>query len=614
MISRGVAGPVSGGGDDRAADISAARRKSSRDIWSAGASGQAAPDGYTRGVSRAPLLLALLLARAPARAADIQVVPNLGAPIAPLPALTQLRLDLAALQAPAAASLSPAAFANLSVIARAEVPAPAAAAPLAAAPGPAAASLPAASAAASAVAVVPTDALRRVALAQQVLGQFEPGAFAKLPEGEQRRALDGLWDHWKAQGLVGGGAAPPSAPARGETALRTFDALVIEGVDDKALTSANKSIFLGVGVLGYPLEDALWLAHTRIRDAIDENALHYPAGQRWRTDDGTPEFLGTTAEGQELVDAWGRAVEYGRQLLKQAQAGAAALPASAEFSREAAAGLAAVAAELARKGDAEALRYLRDDDPTFLAFLLDARKPGYYLYNGDGSVVARVMATDAAKALGLRRVEHGDTGAVHRSLYFYRPRRVAERVAKVAHGTATSEVAPVRDRLASYLPRLEAAARALPPDAPGPPAYEFVDPRLLPASALDSEANALASYGDAAKTFSRYDLPVTAGTVRTLRAEGRRYGALDEGRWDALVSLYDACPALAAAAPETSLRVVSQPYQTRGRLIAPAKAPERGALINVFLLDRLASLRGDPAARAELLRFSAAALQASLAP
>jgi hypothetical protein len=515
--------------------------------------------------------------------------------MAPSPALAQLRLDLAALQIPtgasgaamAGAALTPQAFANLSAIAQA----------------PGAALAPAAGPVATSGAAAPTDALQRVMLAQQVLGKLEPGAFAKLPQDGQEAALNALWDNWKAKGLVGDDSAP-----------RAFDALVIQGVDDRALTAANKSIFLGVGVLGYPLEDALWLSRTRIGDALDENQLHYPSDQRWRDASGTPEFLSTTPEGQALVDAWGRAVEHGRRVIAQVEAGSTELPASAEIAPAAAAGFARLVAELRRRGDAEALRYLRDEDPTFVAFLLDARKPGYYLYNGDKSVVARIMATDAAHALGIRRVEHGDAGAVVRSLYYYRPERVAERLSAVAAQPASADAAPTRELLATYAPRLASAARVLPAVAADAKGYSFVEPQFLAVAALDSRENQLATYGKQAASSQRYELPIDAKTVRALRAEGRRYGALEQARWDALLALYDACPALAAAAPETALNVVSQPYQSGGRLIAPVKAPGRGAVLQLFLLDRLVALgKSDAKARDALLRFAAKGVEAALA-
>jgi hypothetical protein len=554
------------------------------------------------------LLLLPLGARAAQRVEPVSPV-VLSAPLTPAPALAQLRLDLAALRAPGAAAalpaaLPPAAFARLSAIAQA--PAAGIAVPAAAAPALAAA--PAgAPAPGSAAAAAPTDALARVRLAQQVLGKFSPEKFATLAPGEQQAALDDLWDHWTAKGLV-------RAESGAEPALRRFDALIERGVDDKTLTAANKSILLGVGVLGYPLEDSVWLARTRIRDALDENALRYPQGQRWHTQDGTPEFLGTTKEGQDLVDAWGRAVEYGRAVLARAAAGETRLPKSAEFSRQAAAGLASVAAELKRRGDEPALVYLRDEDPTFMAFLLDARKPGYYLYNGDASAVARIMATDAARALGIRRIDHKE-GGVQASTYFYRPERVAARLEAVASGPASRDAAALRDALKPYAEEARALARSLPAAPKAASDWSFVAPETLAAaSASRNDPNLLSSYKDFVRGFSRYDLPITAGTVRALRAEGRRYGALNEGQWKALLSLYDACPALRKADPQALLRVVSQPYETDGRLFAPAKGPERGVQLQLFALDRLAALEaGNGRERAAFLRFAASALEAALA-
>jgi hypothetical protein len=528
------------------------------------------------------------MAWVPSRATQIQTV-TLNTPLSPSPVLAQLRLDLAVLQKPGM-PVSPAAFANISAIL--QVPSVA----LAAA-GPAAVT----AASGGAQVKAQTDALARVELAQQVLGKFDADTFAKLPSGEQQLALDALWDNWTAKGLVG-------SPKSKSEPLAAFDAAISDGVNDKKLTAANKSIFLGAGVLGYPLSDSVWLAHTRIRDAIDDNMLRYPANQKWHTADGTPEFLGTTKEGQETLDAWGRAVDYSRLILKQVEAGSKNLPKSAEIPPEAAAGFARLAAELKAKGDAEALAYLRDQDPTFVAFLLDARKPGYYLYNGSDSIVARIMATKAAGALGIRRLDQKD-GAVHASTYFYRPKRVAERAAAVSAGEASSDAASYRDAMKPYAARLAALASKLPAGSGSAQGFGFVEAQFLDASALESAANKLETYG-AKQGFSRYDLPITAGTVRGRRGQG--YGALSDAQWRGLVALHDASPLLKAAAEDTPLRVVSQAYETRGQLIAKNKTG--GLTVQLFVLDRLAELESDPAARGSFLRFLAAAAAGALAP
>lgn len=382
-----------------------------------------------------PLIPLIVLFVLPARSAELKSVPPLIEPVSsaqPMttaaPVLTQLLLDMGTLRAvdevpilPPSALALPDAFSSLQKALDASSRAPAAA--------------------------QQTDALRRVELAQQVLGRFDPNEFSKLPPAQQDAALGGLWEGWKSRGLV----EDPGADADPGAAL---DRMLVAGVEDRALTSANKSAFLGVGVLGYPLEDSLWLQRTRIGDALDENSLRYPKGQRWHTDDHTPEFLGTTPEAQSLVDAWGAATDYGKQLVEAVKSGAKTLPKGAAASPAAAAAFAAVARELKANKDDAALDYLSGQDPTFSAFLLDARKPGYYLYNGDQSIVARIMSTKAAAALGARRIDKKDGDRVVASTYFYRPARVAARLVETGKRKVEPYDDDARRRLAEYGARM----------------------------------------------------------------------------------------------------------------------------------------------------------------
>lgn len=365
-----------------------------------------------------PLALAALLLSVSARAGVIEV-PRLSAPLNAPPALATLAADLAILNPTAGVPLLPASLVAMTPASWGGLQTALAA--------PVAAELKA------------TPAARRVEFARETLGRFEPEAFAKLPDGDKDALLEELWDGWKARGLAG----EPDA----------FGQAVLAAVDDKALTSAGKSVFLGSVVLGYPLNEALWLARTRIGDALDENSLTYPRGQRWTDPSGTPEFLGTTKAAQELLDAWGRAVDHSRRVAALALAGEP-LPQHPEISAEATAGFAALVRELSAKGDEAALKYLKEEDPTFIAFLLDARKPGYYLYNGDKGVVGRILATKAAKTLGLRRVEHPDPGlANYSSTYLYRPKRVLERLDRVIADEAAGEDA-IREALSGHRRRL----------------------------------------------------------------------------------------------------------------------------------------------------------------
>lgn len=356
------------------------------------------------------------------------------------PILGQLRLDLAALT-----SQSPAALPSLPALPASVLTSPEGFAGLQKAVD---------AAARSPVPEMQTDALRRVEVARQVLGRFDPNQFSKLPQADQEASLSKLWEGWKDRGLVSdpGAAADPGA---------ALDRMIVAGVEDHALTSANKSVFLAVGVLGYPLEDSLWLLRNRIGDALEENSLNYPRGQRWANSDGTPEFLGTTKEAQALVNKWGTATDSGRQIVALIKEGKHELPKSDAVSPAAAQAFAAVVRELHDKKDDEALAYLSGQDPTFSAFLLDAGKPGYYLYNGDQSVVGRILGTKAAAALGVRRIDKADGDKVHASTYFYRPARVAERLTQMDGLKVQAYDDDARRRLVEYGRRAAALARRI---------------------------------------------------------------------------------------------------------------------------------------------------------
>ncbi|UPT74838.1 MAG: hypothetical protein M0D55_03740 [Elusimicrobiota bacterium] len=516
------------------------------------------------------LPLALLLL-APARAGVVSV-PALSVPLAPTPVVAQLQLDLAILNPSAAIPALTPSILLPSVQAAVAAPVPVAASPVAAVPR--------------------AEALNRVQAAREIL----PANFAELPAAERDAALESLWDGWKARGLVEASAGPSPA-----------DDVLLAGVDDKALTSANKSVFLGAAVLGYPLADSLWLQRTRIGDALDENALRYPSGQRWHNASGTPEFLGISAEAQPLVDAWGAATEQGKRIVAQVRAGSKALPESAAVSREASAAFASVAAELKAAGDEAALDYLSGQDPTFSAFLLDARKPGYYMYNGDSGAIGRILATKAAAALGLRRVLHPDpslpgAGAV----YLYRPARLLERLRALASAPVEKHDEAARARLAAYAGRLAPHVGPA-PKAPAQAPWTFAAADALPGSALGTDRNKLSSYkvsGDG----RRWDLPLTMPLLRPRLEKGEPHGSFDSARWESLEALYRASAKMKTS--EGGLRVVSESYHTRGALVAAAKD---GAVINMALLDELARLRREDAkALPGFLRFAAAAVDGAL--
>lgn len=529
----------------------------------------------------------ILFLAALARAGSVELVPPLTAPLGPPPVIAQLRLDLAA------ATLGPAPLLPAAAVSLAPDAAPAAVlAAAAAVPVAAPSAVPVAAGAVPARAPVATDAVARLSAAREILGSFDPKTFAELPADKQDAALAALWDGWKSRGLLDGGS--------------DSDRLIVEGVDDKVLTRSNKSVFLGVGVLGYPLEDALWLSRTRISDALEENSLVYPTGQRWRNESGTPEFLGRSRRAQPLVDAWGAATAYAAEIVRQVERGSRELPKGAAASPAAAADFARVVADLVRAGDAEALAYLRDGtDPTFAAFLLDARKPGYYLYNGDKSVVARIMATAAARSLGIRRVDRPD-GLVA-STYFYRPARVVERLREASTedpGEGGDDGA--RARLSAYAARLAAAAPSAP--AASVEGWSFVAPEFLPGSALDSAANRFASGGAAQ---GRLELPLPLRALRARMKSGERYPQLTAERWEALRFLLEKVPALSAAGDEVVVRFAAASFQSGGKLVAPTRGG--GVTLQVAALDRVAALRAGDAAELEReLRFLRAAFDAAL--
>ncbi|MDE2510580.1 MAG: hypothetical protein KGL74_05615, partial [Elusimicrobia bacterium] len=321
---------------------------------------------------------------------------------------------------------------------------------------------------------------------------------------------------------------------------------------------------------------------------------------------GTPEFLGQSPGAQKLVDDWGAATSLGAQIVRQIEAGSKELPKSAAAAPEAVAAFADIAADLVKAGDTESLDYLTGRDPTFSAFLLDVRKPGYYLYNGDSGAVARILATPAAGRLGLRRVEHGDQGSVVASSYIYRPARVAERLREAAHETTTNDTADIRRRLQAYadraVPLAETARR------PAAAAYTFIEPQFLVGAALDSLANVMPSQASRA---GRGDIPLPLGTIRGRLASGERHPLVDEARWNALASVLESEPALAAVPDAKVLRFVTEAWQTHGKFIARVKDGS-GAMIQVSALARLATLKPGSDEWKRERRFLSAALQAAL--
>lgn len=515
--------------------------------------------------------LVFLLACAAAYATErVQTVPLLQAPLAPVsPALNQLRLDLAA------ASVKLDAASPLQNV-------------IAAVPR-------------AAQAPVATDAIRRLQVANQILLRYDAENFAKLPEADQAQALSAMWDGWKMNGLLG---AEKSQPAMGK-----LDALVLEGVRDARLTSANKSVFLGAAVLGYPLADSLWLSRNRISDALDENALIYPRDQGWVNASGTPEFLGVSPLAQPLVDRWSQAARHAAAVVRQVRKGSRELPLSKVVTKEATAGLARVASELLAAGDTEALDYLESrQDPTFSAFLLDAGKPGYYLYNGAGGVVARVLATRAAGTSGVRRLDQPEMGTVVPSTYYYRPARVVARLAALLVEPA-DHAEKERDLFSQYAARAGALGVKEPKgDVKG---WTFSEPEFLEGSALDSARNRLTSYGEGTKgSFSRYDLPLKAGALRSRLASGEAIPSLAGERWDSAADLFKASGALSKAGDDVEVRLVSERFQTRDALVAKGQG---SVLVQVFALDELARLKKtDKKAARAFLRFLAAAVDAAL--
>lgn len=531
-------------------------------------------------------LLAFLFAlAAPARAA-VTTVPALEVPVVPTPVVAQLALDLSVVSptgaVPTLATLptpiTPALWSNLTIAAKGATPS---------------VSLPTVAKPSVAAAAVRTDALKRIEVAQSLLGHYEPGAFEKLEPAERDAALAALWDGWKAKGLVEGGNAP-------------VDELVLAGVDDKRLTAANKSVFLGVAVLGYPLEDALWLSRTRIQDAIDENTLRYPSGQKWHTADHTPEFLGISKQSQGFVDAWGDATAYAKQIVAQVRAGSKVLPKSAAATPEAAAAFARVAEELRANGDEEALEYLTGRDPTFSAFLLDARKPGYYLYNGDGGVIGRIMRTEAAGGLGVRRVLHPVEGLDLSSTYFYRPRRVLDRLRELE----TEPGGPHSDETKALLKEYEAKLAPLVGAAPkgSVDGFVFAAPETLEGAAGDSPLNALSAYPPTAER--RWDLPLPASSLYARVKRGEPHPTFDAPRWKALVRLLRASKRLASW--DGDVRFVSERWQTKDRLVS-GSSDGRSVLVQLALLDEVdRRSREAPKTLASFLRFAGAALDGAV--
>jgi hypothetical protein len=182
-------------------------------------------------------LLTLALA-GPLFATVIKPVPKLQLPISPVPALTQLRLDVAL--AAGGALLSP----NLQLLV----------APVAR-PSPVPGALPVAEGS-----PLQIDALHRLEIAQQLLSRYEPEKFAQMSDVEREEVLAEVWDGWRQKSLTDDGAAA--------------DKIILEGISDKRLTMADKNVFLSAGFLGYPSEK-----EARAADYAARIARHVKAGQ-----------------------------------------------------------------------------------------------------------------------------------------------------------------------------------------------------------------------------------------------------------------------------------------------------------------------------------------------
>lgn len=545
---------------------------------------------------------------ASARAITVEPIRVVRTPLSPPPVAAQLRADFVSLSLPTHLELppsfvtaNPVAWTNLRAVVLNTPVVGAAASATPVIPAGLAPTAPAAVPPAPGAPVVETDAVRRLTVAQEILGRYDPAEFQKLAQGDKDAAFAELWDGWRRQGLV-------ADPEHGGEDARRVDRMILDGVDDKSLTYSNKSIFLGVGVLGYPLADAVWLARTPIGDALADNRLSYPAGQTWRNASHTPEILGTTPEAQRLVDRWGAATAYAAQVVRQVVAGSKELPDDAAVPHGAAVGFASLVAELLRAGDRAAVDTLSGADPTLTAFLLDAGKPGYYLYNGDGSAVARIMKTKAVAAMGIRAVDHPAGVGDHKSTYLYRPVRVVESLRAAARQPGLDgEARDAQTRLAAYAERM--APLAAPASEAASGGFTFTDPAVLPGSALESPANA---FPHSPGVRNRYNLPFPLGSIRHRMVVNEPWTQFNDAQWRGLRVLLRSVPSLTAAPDDLVLTFVSESFASRGRLIAPATDGRRGAIVQMALLEKLAALEGEPEKLAAERRFLVAAFTAAL--
>ncbi|MBI3288527.1 MAG: hypothetical protein HYZ74_03305 [Elusimicrobia bacterium] len=532
--------------------------------------------------ARGPLiLLSALVAWCGGAHAAIKAVPPLNTPLAPTPVVRQLQADLAVIHAgaipelaPSALPLTPSAWSNIRLVAAQPV-------------------LDARGAVAG-----PSGALRRIQLAQEVLGGYDPASFEALAPDERNAALARLWDGWRTRGLL---TADVSQEAAGSPA----DRLVLEGVRDAELTSANKSIFLGVAILGYPLEDALWLTRTNIHTAHEENTLRYPQDQPWLNPAGTPEFLGVSRHAQPLLDDWAAAVEHGRGIIAQVRTGSTKLPKSAKITPQASAAFANLVRELLDKKDFEAVAYLRNNDPTLLAFLLDARKPGYYQYNGSGPIIKRLFETSTAGRMGLSRVDKPDAFLGTPETYLYRPQRVLTRLREIEREPATRDTREAKARLTSYIERLAPLIKPAPRISAAP--YSFVEPQFLAGSALRSPSNFLLKLPPRPTAYPRYN-----PTLRVRLDAAERPPELDAQRWRALQKLI--AKTGKSLKPGAEIRLATESWQTQGGLIAPAE-DAAAAVMNLSVLDEILRLeKRAPDRLPDFLRFAAAAVEGALLP
>ncbi len=210
-----------------------------------------------------------------------------------------------------------------------------------------------------------------------------------------------------------------------EKFLESFDNNIARAIRDQDKRIFGKNPFLGIYILGYLAKDVEWFLHRSTNNLLSENKLVYPSGQKW-VHQGTPDYLGVTSEAQELVNFWGEVVEYSQKIIQsileeESYPEQINLKNTQKFIQ--------LIHTLKKQGENELIQYLKSaEDPTLNIFLMGARKAGYFLFNGEGEKVKRIISFQKKD---IRIIENPWNEEVYNHLFIlYRPKDVISNILK----------------------------------------------------------------------------------------------------------------------------------------------------------------------------------------